>query len=118
MVAIVGTKPGGASKGEPGLDFTGVSWPDLQDFQKSCTLMDWFIVSRITGTTLSVGERAQRAAGSIVSSNYFDALGVHPIMGRGFEPTEDWGRNGHPVAVISYWLWKERFQGDPQILGR
>jgi predicted permease len=118
MVAIVGTKPGGSGKGEPGLDYTGVSWPDFQDFQKRCTLMDWFIVSRITGTTLSIGDRAQRAAGSIVSSNYFDALGVHPIMGRGFEATEDWGRNGHPVAVISYWLWKERFQGDPQILGR
>jgi predicted permease len=118
MVAIVGTKPGGSGKGEPGLDYTGVSWPDLQDFQKSCTLMDWFIVSRITGTTLSIGDRAQRAAGSIVSSNYFDALGVHPAMGRGFEPDEDWGRNGHPTVVISYWLWKERFRGDPQILGR
>jgi len=62
--------------------FDDVSWPDFNDFQKSCTLIDSFIVNKITGTTLSIGDRAERATGSIVSGNYFDALGVHPILGR------------------------------------
>src|SRR5207248_3078087 len=56
--------------------------------------------------------------GSIVSANYFEVLGVHPILGRAFEPSEDVGRSAHPVTVISYQLWKERFQGDPQIIGK
>ena len=55
---------------------------------------------------------------SIVSANYFDALGVRPILGRGFEPAEDSGRNAHPVTVISYQMWKERFHGDPAIIGK
>jgi|HubBroStandDraft_4_1064222.scaffolds.fasta_scaffold03762_7 predicted permease len=117
MVAIAGTQPRG-DKGSVGFGSTDVSWPDFLDFRRSCTLMDWFIVDRITGSTISIGERAERVAGSVVSSNYFDALEIHPILGRGFQSDEDWGRNGHPVTVISYWLWKERLHSDPDIIGK
>ena len=97
---------------------TDISWPDLLDLQRSCTLIDSFIVSKIMGTTLSNGDRAEVMVGSIVSANYFDAIGVHPILGRGFEPGEDSGRNAHPVTVISFQLWQGRFKGDPQIIGK
>jgi predicted permease len=107
---------GGTSRGAPGL--SDVSWPDFVDLQKSCTLIEAFIAEKITGTTLSIGDRAERAPGSIVSANYFDAIGVHPLLGRGFEPGEDSGRNAHPVTVISYQMWQERFRGDPGIIGK
>jgi macrolide transport system ATP-binding/permease protein len=94
------------------------SWPDLLDVQRSCTLCETLFVSKITGATLSIGERAQLITGSIVSANYFDAIGVHPILGRGFEPGEDTGRNAHPLVVISYHLWQTRFKGDPEIIGK
>ena len=94
------------------------SWPDLLDVQRSCTLCETLFVSKITGATLSIGERAQVMTGSIVSANYFDAIGVHPILGRGFEPGEDTGRNAHPLVVISYHLWQTRFKGDPEIIGK
>src|ERR1700692_1492477 len=106
----------GTARGEAG--HTGLSWPDFVDLRRSCTLFDSFFVSQITGTTLSIGDRAERTTGSIVSDNYFDAIGVRPILGRGFEPGEDVGRNAHPVAVISYQLWRGRFNGDPQIIGK
>jgi len=112
VFVLSGTMPG-AAKG------TEVSWPDFDDFRRSSTLVESFIAEKIVGTTLSIGgDRADRAAGSVVSANYFDALGVHPIIGRGFEPVEETGRNAHPVAVISYQLWRDRFNGDPQIIGR
>src|SRR5216684_4127289 len=107
---------GGTSRDEPG--GTPLSWPDFQDLQRSCTLCETLFVSKITGTTLSIGERAERTIGSIVSANYFDAIGVHPILGRGFLPGEDTGQSAHPVAVISYQLWQGRFKGDPQIVGK
>ena len=69
LVAVTGTDRSGR---------TNVSWPDFQDFQKNCTLIDAFIADRIFGTTLSIGDRAERATGSVVSANYFQALGVHP----------------------------------------
>jgi putative ABC transport system permease protein len=111
LLALAGT-----ARGESG--HTAISWPDFADLQRNCTLFDAFFVSKIMGTTLSIGDRAEVATGSIVSANYFDVLGVHPILGRGFEPGEDTGRNAHPVTVISYQLWKGRFKGDPQIIGK
>jgi len=80
------------------------SWPDLLDVRRGCTLCESLFVSKITGATLSVGERAEVITGSIVSANYFDSIGVHPILGRGLEPGEDTGGNAHPVVVISYHL--------------
>ena len=106
----------GTSRGEA--DPTALSWPDFLDLQRGCTLFDSFLVSKITGTTLSIGDRAEVTTGSIVSANYFDAIGVHPILGRGFEPGEDSGSSAHPVTVISYQLWRGRFKGDPQIIGQ
>ncbi len=111
LLALTGT-----ARGDSG--HTGLSWPDFVDLRRNCALFDSFFVSKITGTTLSIGDRAERTTGSIVSANYFDAIGVHPILGRGFEPAEDVGRNAHPVTVISYQLWKRRFNGDPQIIGK
>src|SRR5712692_1828856 len=111
LLALGGTAPGEARG-------TLISWPDFLDLKRSCTLFDAFFVTKIMGTTLSIGDRAEVTTGSIVSANYFDAIGVHPILGRGFEPGEDTGRNAHPVTVISYQLWKGRFKGDPQIIGQ
>ncbi len=111
LLALAGT-----TRGETGAN--GLSWPDFADLERNCTLLDAFFVSKITGTTLSIGDRAERTIGSIVSANYFDAIGVHPVLGRGFEAGEDTGRSAHPVAVISYQLWQGRFKGDPQIIGK
>ena len=112
LLVLSGTAPG-ASKG------TEVSWPDFADFQRNCTLIEAFIAEKIVGTTFSVGgDRADRAPGSVVSANYFDAMGIRPVLGRGFEPSEDSGRNAHPVVVISHQLWQDRFRGDPNIIGR
>ena len=82
---------------------------------KPRSLCDTFFVSKITSSTLNIGDRAEITTGSIVSANYFAAIGVHPLLGRGFAPGEDVGSNAHPVAVISYQLWRNRFKGDPQI---
>src|SRR5213592_4622375 len=111
LLAVAGT-----NRGAPGTN--DMSWPDFQDLQRNCTLIETFIAEKITGTTLSVGDRAERAPGSMVSANYFDAIGVHPMPGRGFEPGEDSGANAHPVTVISYQMWQNRFHGDPAIVGK
>ena len=104
------------TRGENG--YTGLSYPEFLDYEKNSTLFESFIVDKITGTTLSVGDRAERALGAIVSANYFDALGIKPILGRGFRPEEGEGRKAHPVTVIGYHTWKDRYAGDPNIIGR
>ncbi len=110
LVALKGT--------DRGSDNPDISWPDFQDYRRNSALFESFIGDKITGTTLTIGDRAERASGSIVSANYFDALGVRPFLGRGFQPGEDAGRNAHPVTVISYQTWKDRYRGDPAIIGK
>src|SRR6266404_4951177 len=107
---------GGTTRGET--EGHGLSYPDFVDLEKNSTLFESFIVDRIVGTTLSLGNRAERATGGIVSANYFDALGVRPMLGRGFRPEEGTGRNAHPVTVISYLTWQDRYKGDPEIIGK
>jgi macrolide transport system ATP-binding/permease protein len=111
LLAVAGT-----ARGETGA--TGLSWPDFLDLRRNCTSCEDAFVSKITGSTLSIGERAETARGSIVSANYFDAIGVRPLLGRGFEPGEDVGSDSHAVVVISYQLWRDRFKGDPDIIGK
>jgi len=111
MYALVGS-----SRSEPGNP--DISWPDFLDFARNCKLVESFIADEIAGATLGIGSRSESVTGSIVSANYFEALGVRPIVGRGFKPGEDTGRNANPVVVISYRLWQEMFNGDPNIIGK
>src|ERR1700693_961939 len=65
----------GTARGET--DPPSLSWPDFLDLQRSCTLVESFLVTKITGTTLSIGDRAEVTTGSIVSAHHFDAIAVH-----------------------------------------
>lgn len=105
----------GSAKGASG--FAEMSWPDFSDLSRATTAFSTFFVSKIAGATLTGGERAERAVGQIVTANYFDALGVRPILGRGFVRGEDVGLGAHPVVVIGYRLWHDRFKEDPGVVG-
>jgi predicted permease len=53
-----------------------------------------------------------------VSGTYFNVLGVKPMLGRVFTDVDDRMLGGHPIAVISYGWWNNRFSRDPSILGK
>lgn len=110
LVAVAGT-----AKGASGFD--EMSWPDFIDLGRATPAFSSTFVSKITGATLTGGDRAERLVGQLVTANYFDAVGVRPILGRGFLPNEDVGRGAHPVTVISYRLWQDRFGGEAGIIG-
>ena len=62
-------------------------------------------------------EPPERLQGFLVTANFFDSLGMKPIMGRTF--TEEENQPGKDaVAIITYGLWQRRFGGDPQILNK
>ena len=67
---------------------------------------------------LTIDGATQRAIASIVSGNYFDVLGIRPLMGRLLSDADDRIRTGHPVVVLSYGFWVERFGMRPDIVGR
>jgi predicted permease len=67
----------------------------------------------LTGTA-----KPKRLWGMITSANYFDVLGVHPILGRTFSADEDVTPGGAPVVVISYRLWQTQFAGRRDVVGQ
>jgi putative ABC transport system permease protein len=65
----------------------------------------------------SPGSEPERYLGAICDPGFFTTLGVSPMLGRIFTEEEDQaGRDN--VVVLSYGVWKQRFGGDPQILGQ
>ncbi len=59
----------------------------------------------------------ERLMQQTVSGNYFQVLGVRPVFGRLISPTDDRKPGQHPVAVISYRLWKRKFDKSPNAIG-
>jgi putative ABC transport system permease protein len=66
---------------------------------------------------LTGGEQPERLEGQGVSASFFHVLGVAPVLGRDFQPSED-VFNGPRVVILSDRLWQHLFHGDRGILGR
>jgi predicted permease len=96
-----------------------VSGPDFFDYrQQSTSFTDLAaytpFVLRATVTGAGAPERVRYI---YASTRFFRALGVEPVLGRGFAPDE--GELGGPrVLILSYGFWQRRFGGDRDILGR
>ncbi len=60
--------------------------------------------------------KPERIQGALVSSNFFQTLGLQPALGRVFAAEEE-KADAPRVAVISYGLWQRRFGGDPALIG-
>jgi putative ABC transport system permease protein len=69
------------------------------------------------GLNLSTGDRPEQVKGAHISKDYFKVFGILPFMGRTFSTQED-SPHGPKAAIISDKLWKSRFGGDPQVLGK
>ncbi len=96
----------------------GVSFPNFQDYQSQAGAFSGMAAFQGIGLTLAGGEKPKRFAGSLVTANYFDVLGVRAVKGRTFHPDEDKHPGGDTVAVISYSLWSREFGGTPDIIGK
>jgi predicted permease len=95
--------------------FTYPDYVAMRDGQQSFSGLTVF---NTTPMSLTGKAKPERVWGVVATANYFDVLGVRPMLGRGFLPAEDEKPNGAPVVVISYRMWQTHFGGDPNIVGR
>src|SRR5438093_60838 len=92
-----------------------ISAPRFQHYREGQTLFDGFASENIFAATLTgVGDPVQ-VFGGRVTSNYFDVLGVRPIIGRNFLAEEE---EGADVALVTKTFWQKRLGGDPNVIGR
>src|SRR5260370_32527268 len=68
--------------------------------------------------SMTFGGQSERVAAELVSGAYFSVLGVGTAVGRAISPDDDRVPNGHPLVMLSYDFWKQRFGGDSRIVGK
>jgi predicted permease len=94
------------------------TYPDVQALRDGQQSFTGITACNITPLSLTGKGKPERLWGMVASANYFDVLGVRPILGRGFLPEEDEKPGGAPVAVISYRLWQTHFGANPDVVGQ
>lgn len=94
------------------------SYPAYRGIRDAQRVFSGLIAERTDTVNLTIDAATQRATASIVSGNYFDVLGIRPLKGRLLSDADDRTRSGHPVVVLSYGFWIERFGMEPDIVGR
>lgn len=93
------------------------SLPEYQAYRDDAhTLAGLIAYSRQWTVTLGRGA-PQEIDGVLVSCNYFEGLGVSPVLGAGFTPA-NCGAHAAPAVVLSHALWTRAFGGDPQVLAQ
>jgi putative ABC transport system permease protein len=92
-----------------------LSAPRFQHYRDGQTLFDGFAAESLFLFTLTgIGDPVQVFGGRI-TPNYFDVLGVRPLLGRNFRSEEE---EGADVALVTKGFWQRRLGGDPNVIGR
>jgi len=96
-----------------------VSYPALQDFQQQAkeSFSDVF-ADQYSLSGLSFNGQAHHFLCSMVTGNYFSALGVQPAAGRLLRPGEGEQLGSAPLIVLGYSFWQKRLGGDPGVIGK
>ena len=98
-----------------GLEDIGIGAPRFEHFRDGQTVCESLAGENFFAFTLTgLGDPVQIFGGRL-TSNYFDVLGVHPILGRNFLPEE---QEGADVALVTRNFWQKRMGGDPNVIGR
>jgi predicted permease len=101
-----------------GIEDPNVSYADSVDFQESLQSISGLLLNQKGPASVGDGENAYPAWFELVSGNYFDVLGVKPVLGRAFAREEYGDKAKAFTAVISHRLWQNYFKGDRSVLGR
>ncbi len=96
-----------------------ISYPNYIDFRDRNQAFSSLIAYRYNPVNISVHARENfRVWGYEATGNYFETLGIKPLLGRFFGSADDDKPGAHPVLVISYRSWQSRFAADPNVIGR
>src|SRR5271156_2878600 len=100
-----------------GEDNTTFSVPELKDLEAGIRSVSEFgDFSQMSFTMIGLGE-PRGVRGGVVSGNYFEVMGLRPVLGRLIGPQDD-GPNAAGVIVLTYRFWSTVYKKDPGVLGK
>lgn len=94
------------------------AFPLYKQLREQNTVFTGLLARFAIPLSVSAQGQTERAAGELVSGNYFEVLGVQPALGRVFSMADDQLLGAQPVAVLSYGYWKKRFGQNPSVLNQ
>ena len=94
------------------------SYLDYRDLREQNHTFAGILAYHHDWITLTGGAQPERAYIANVSANYFDVLGIKPVLGRFFLAEEETRPDAVPNVVLGYSLWKTRYAEDPAIVGK
>jgi predicted permease len=97
----------------------GLSYPNYRDLRERSRSFEGLVADQLLTVSFARSRRAVREMrmGMLVSENFFDVLGVQPVLGRNFRSEEARVPDRDAVAMLGYDFWKNVLAGDPSILG-
>lgn len=95
-----------------------ISYPMFKDFRDRTDVFEGVLAYLNTSVFFGVDGNTERITASLVTGGFFDVLGLTPAKGRLLRPSDDLTPGAHPVVVLSYAYWQNRFGGDPDIVGK
>jgi predicted permease len=98
--------------------YLSLSYPDYKDLRDRNTTFSDLALFRFSRFGLQTKDGTQAVWGNEVSGNYFEMLGIRPALGRLIGPSDDKNPGASPYLVLSYPCWRDRYAGDPQIVGK
>jgi predicted permease len=98
--------------------FPTFSYPNYKDIRDRNDVFRGLIAYRFAPLSVSYDGVNERQWGYVVSGNYFDVLGVKAALGRMISEDDDRLPGAHPVTVVSYQCWQQRFGSDPALIGK
>src|ERR1700691_1233542 len=98
--------------------FASHSYPDYLDLRRRNRSFDDLAASAVSQVGLDTGPDPSNVWEYETSGNYFDALRIHPYLGRFFHDADEHGPNSAPYVVLSYAYWHSHFQDDRGVVGR
>lgn len=105
----------GTRNDSPSPPLSYLDYRDLRDNNHSFTgILAW----NHDWVSLTSGDTPKRIYGANVSANYFDVLGIKPLMGRFFMPAEETPQGAPLFVVISHALWQTQFAESPEVIGK
>jgi len=102
---------------KPNFETGSVSYPNFRDWQKDNRTFSSLGIMRNTAFTLTGAGQGEQLNGQFVSSDVFPILGVKPVIGRIFAVGDD-EIGAAANVLISEGLWKRKFSGTPDIVGK
>ncbi|MGO9305823.1 MAG: ABC transporter permease [Candidatus Korobacteraceae bacterium] len=100
-----------------GADNTAFSVPEVKDIEASVhSVSEFGDFSEMGFTMVGLGE-PRVVRGGVVSGNYFEVMGLRPVLGRLIGPKDD-GPNASGVIVLTYRFWSTAYKKDPDVIGK